>query len=95
MLAPLGAPTRQPVRCADTLGGLYNKHGYWRDEHRCRGKGYSDPIQAGTGLTLHEFVAGLPTMLYISPCGKLVHAVGGAIPEAVMLKFIEDAASTH
>jgi len=34
-------------------------------------------------------------MLYISPSGKIVHAVSGVIPEAVMLKYIEDAASTH
>jgi len=77
------------------LGGLHNKHGYYRDEHRCRGKGYDDPTQAGTGMTLHEFVGGLPTMLYISPSGKIVHTVSGVIPEAVMLKYIEDAASTH
>jgi hypothetical protein len=76
-------------------GGLHNKHGNYRDEHRCRGKDYDDPTQAGTGLTLHEFVGGLPTMLYISPSGKIVHTVSGAIPEAVMLKYIEDAASTH
>ena len=25
------------------LGGLHNKHGYYRDEHRCPGKGYDDP----------------------------------------------------
>jgi hypothetical protein len=56
---------------------------------------HDDPTQAGTGSILHEFVAGLPTMLYISPSGKVVHAVSGAIPEAAMLKFIEDAASTH
>jgi hypothetical protein len=62
------------------LGGLHNKHGYDRDEHRCRGKGYDDPAQAGTGLTLHEFVGGLPTMLYISPSGKIVHTVSGVIP---------------
>ena len=77
------------------LGGLHNKHGYSRDEHRCRGKGYDDPTQAGTGLTLHEFVGGLPTTLYISPSGKIVHTVSGVIPGAVMLKYIEDAASTH
>ena len=77
------------------LGGLHNKHGCYRDEHRCRRKGYDDPTQAGTGLTLHEFVGGLPTMLYISPSGKIVHTVSSAIPEAVMLKYIEDAASTH
>ena len=77
------------------LNGLHSKHGYYRDEHRCRGKGHDDPTQAGTGLTLHEFVGGLPTMLYISPSGVIVHTVGGVIPEAVMLKYIEDAASTH
>ena len=88
---PQDSPCNAPIH----FGGLHNKHGNHRDGHRCRGKGYDDPTQAGTGLTQHEFAAGLPTMLYISPCGKLVHAVGGAIPEAVMLKFIEDAASTH
>jgi hypothetical protein len=77
------------------LGGLHNKHGCYRDEHRCRGKGYDDPTQAETGLTLHEFVGGLPTMLYISLSGKIVHTVSGVIPEAVMLKYIEDAASTQ
>jgi hypothetical protein len=46
-------------------------------------------------MTLHEFVGGLPTMLYIRPSGKIVHSVSGVIPEAVMLKYIEDAASTH
>jgi hypothetical protein len=34
-------------------------------------------------------------MLYISPSGKIVHTVSSAIPEAVMLKYIENAASTH
>ena len=34
-------------------------------------------------------------MLYISPSGKIVHTVSGVIPEAVMLKYIEDSASTH
>ncbi len=34
-------------------------------------------------------------MLYISPSGKFVHTVSGVIPETVMLKYIEDAASTH
>ena len=87
---PQDSPCNAPI-----LGGLHNKHGYYRDEHRCRGKGYDDPTQAGTGLTLHEFVGGLPTMLYISPCGKIVHTVSGVIPEAVMLKDIEDAASIH
>ena len=77
------------------LGGLHNKRGYYRDEHRCRRKGYDDPTQAGTGLTLHEFVGGLPTTLYISPSGKIVHTVSGVIPEAVMRKYIKDAASTH
>jgi hypothetical protein len=77
------------------LGGLYNKHGNYRDEHRCRGKGCDDPTQAGTGLILREFAAALPTMLYISPSGKIVHTVSGVIPEAVMLKYIENAASTH
>jgi len=77
------------------LGGLHIKHGYYRDEHRCRDKGHDDPTQAGTGMTLHEFVGGIPTMLYISPSGKTVHSVGSVIPEAVMLKYIEDAAFTH
>jgi len=77
------------------LGGLHNKHGYYRDEHRCRGKGYDGPTQAGTGLTLHEFVVGVPTMLYISLSGKIVYTVSGVIPEAVMLKYIENAASIH
>jgi len=77
------------------LGGLRNKHGYDRVGHRCRGKGYDDPAQAGTGLTLHKFVGSLPTMLYISPSGKIVHTMSGVIPEAVMLKYIENAASTH
>ena len=27
------------------LGGLQNKHGYYRDEHRCRGKGYNDLVE--------------------------------------------------
>jgi hypothetical protein len=95
LLAPLGAPQDSLCNAPIHLGGLHNKHGYYRDEHRCRGKGYDDPTQAGTGLTLHEFVGGLPTMLYISPSGKIVHTVSGVIPEAVMLKYIEDAASTH
>jgi len=77
------------------LGSLHNKHGDSRDEHRCGGRGYDDPAQAGTGLTLHKFVGGPPTMLYISPSGKIVHTVSGVIPEAVMLKYIENAASTH
>jgi hypothetical protein len=38
---------------------------------------YDDPTQAGSGSILHEFVAGLPTILYISPSGKVVHAVSG------------------
>jgi hypothetical protein len=59
------------------LGVLHNEHGYYRDEHCCRGKGYDDLTQAGTGLTLHEFVGGLPTMLYIRPSGKIVHSVSG------------------
>jgi hypothetical protein len=77
------------------LGGLHNKHTYCRDEHRCRGRGYDDPTQAGTGLTLHKFVGSLPTMLYIGPSGKIVHTMSCVIPEAVMLKYIENAASTH
>jgi hypothetical protein len=77
------------------LDGLHNKHGYYRDEHRCRGRGYDDPTQAGTGVTLHEFVGGRPTMLYSRPLGKIARSVSGVIPEAVMLKYIEDAASTH
>jgi hypothetical protein len=28
------------------LGGLHNGHGYYRDEHRCRGKGHDDSTQA-------------------------------------------------
>ena len=95
MLAPLDAPQDSLCNAPIHLGGLHNKHGCYRDEHRCRGKGYDDPTQAETGLTLHEFVGGLPTMLYISPSGKIVHTVSGVIPEAVMLKYIEDAASTH
>ena len=95
MLAPLGAPTRQPVQCADTSRRSIQRTCYYRDEHRCHGKGYDDPTQAGTGLTLHEFVGGLPTMLYISSSGKIVHTVSGVISEPVMLKYIEDAASTH
>ena len=46
-------------------------------------------------MTLHEFVGGIPTMLFISPSGKIVHSAGGVIPEAVMLKDIEDAVSIH
>jgi hypothetical protein len=34
-------------------------------------------------------------MLYITPPGKIVHSVSGVILEAVMLKDIEEAASTH
>jgi hypothetical protein len=34
-------------------------------------------------------------MLYLSPSGKIVNTVSGVIPEAVTLKYIEDAASTH
>ena len=90
------------VRSQDSLcnapihrGGLHNKQAYDRDEHCCRGKGYDDPAQAGTGLTLYEFVGGLPTMLYINPFGKIAHAASGVIPGAVVFKFIEDAASTH
>jgi hypothetical protein len=70
LLAPLDAPQDSLCNAPIHLGGLHNKHGYCRDEHRCRGKGYDDPTQAGTGLTLHKFVGGLPTMLYISPSGK-------------------------
>ena len=88
---PKDSPSNVPI----DLGGLPNKHGYYRDEHRCRGKGNDDPTQTETRLTLHEFVGGLPTMLYISPSGKIVHTVSGVIPEAVMLKDMEDAASTH
>jgi hypothetical protein len=77
------------------LDGLHNKHGYYRDEHLCRCKGYDDPTQAGAGVTLHEFVGGRPTMLYSRPLGKIARSVSGVIPEAVMLKYIEDAASTH
>jgi hypothetical protein len=69
LLAPLDAPQDSLSNAPIHLGDLHNKHGYYRDEHRCRGKGYDDPTQAGIGLTLHEFVAGLPTMLYISPSG--------------------------
>jgi hypothetical protein len=50
---------------------------------------------SGSWLTVHEFVGGLPAMLYISPSGKIVHTVSDVIPEAVMFKFIGDAASTH
>jgi hypothetical protein len=85
------SPCNAPIH----FGGLHNKHGNYRGEHRCRGKGYDDPAQAGTGLIPHEFAGGLPTMLYISPSGKIVHTVSSAIPEAVMLKYIENAASTH
>jgi hypothetical protein len=34
-------------------------------------------------------------MLYSGPLGKIGRSVNGVIPEAVMLKYIEDAASTH
>ena len=77
MLAPLDAPQDSPCNAPIHLGGLHNKHGYYRDEHRCCGKGYDDQTQAGTGLTLHEFVGGLPSMLYISPSGKIVHTPYG------------------
>jgi hypothetical protein len=82
---PQDSPCNAPIH----FGGLHNKHGNYRDEHRCRGKGYDDPTQAGTGLTLNEFTVGLPTMLYINPSGKIVYTVSGVIPEAVMLKYIE------
>jgi hypothetical protein len=34
-------------------------------------------------------------MLYIRPSGKIVHSVRGGIPEAVMLKYLENVASIH
>jgi hypothetical protein len=77
------------------LGDLHNKHGYCRNEYHCRGMGYDDPTQAGTGVTLHEFAGGRPTMLYSRPLGKIARSVNGGIPEAVMLKYFENAASTH
>jgi hypothetical protein len=52
------------------LGGLHNKHGYYRDEHRCRGKGYDDPTQAGTGMTLHEFVGAYRQCFTSDPLGR-------------------------
>jgi hypothetical protein len=63
---PKDSPSNVPI----DLGGLPNKHGYYRDEHRCRGKGNDDPTQTETRLTLHEFVGGLQTMLDISRAGK-------------------------
>jgi hypothetical protein len=93
---PLGVrPQDSLCNAQKDLDGLHNKHGYYRDKHRCRGKGYDEPTQAGTGMSLHEFLGGRLTMLYIRPSGKIVHSVGGVIPEAVALKYIENAASTH
>lgn len=38
-------------------------------------------------------VVGLPTTLYISASGNVVHPVSGVIPESVMAKYLHDAAS--
>lgn len=40
-------------------------------------------------------VIGLPTTLYISASGKVVHTATGLIPEAVMAKYLQDAASAQ
>jgi cytochrome c biogenesis protein CcmG/thiol:disulfide interchange protein DsbE len=40
-------------------------------------------------------VVGLPTTLYISASGNVVHTVSGVIPESVMAKYLHDAASAH
>lgn len=40
-------------------------------------------------------VAGLPTTLYISPSGRVVHTVTDVVPEIVMRRYLQDATSTR
>ena len=77
------------------FGGLHNEHGYYGTNIAAVVRATTIQPKRELGLTLHEFVGGLPTMLYIRLSGKIVHTVSGVIPEAVMLIYIENATSTH
>jgi cytochrome c biogenesis protein CcmG/thiol:disulfide interchange protein DsbE len=46
----------------------------------------SEDIQEAFGQ-----IAGLPTTLYISPSGRVVHTVTGVIPQALMTRYAKDA----
>lgn len=39
--------------------------------------------------------ATIPTTLYISPSGKVVHTVTGIVPESVMLRYAQDASDAR
>ena len=39
--------------------------------------------------------AGLPTTLYISSSGKVIHTVTGMVPERVMQRYVRDAIAAH
>ena len=51
------------------------------------------PLAAPNPLTRSAFghVAALPTTLYISRSGKVVHTVTGLVPESVMTLYLNDA----
>jgi cytochrome c biogenesis protein CcmG/thiol:disulfide interchange protein DsbE len=50
----------------------------------------SDPVRAAFG-----HVVMLPTTLYISRSGKVLHAVSGVIPEALMTRYAKEAIAAN
>ncbi len=68
------------------------------DEYRNAGilaaqSGFHYPLVRATGPVLSMFghVVLLPTTLYISRSGKVLHTVNGVAPEAMMMRYAQDA----
>jgi len=57
----------------------------------------SYPLVAANDRVRQTFgnVAGLPTTLYISPGGTVVHTVTGMVPESVMKMYLRDTEAAH
>jgi thiol-disulfide isomerase/thioredoxin len=58
---------------------------------------FSYPLVAANDRVRESFgnLAGLPTTLYISPGGTVVHTVTGMVPESVMKLYLRDTEAAH
>jgi thiol-disulfide isomerase/thioredoxin len=72
------------------------------DEYRNAGilaaqMGISFPLVRATGSVRSTFghVVMLPTTLYISRSGKVLHSVSGVIPEFLMMRYAKDAIAAN
>ena len=74
------------------LAGLHNKHGYYRDEHRCRGKGYDDLVEQSVEWSSLQGLVRIESERYQKATGKIEREIRYYItslsPDAARLNLV-------